>query len=106
MSAPAARPEVFSVAPYVGGESQLPGFDAPLKLSSNEGAFGPPPGALKAMAEAAANMHRYPDGSIRRAAPRASARNSGWTRRASSAATAPTNCWSCSSSPMAGRARS
>jgi len=62
MSAPNARPEVFSVAPYVGGESKLPGFEHPLKLSSNEGAFGPPPGAIKAMAEAAATMHRYPDG--------------------------------------------
>ncbi len=63
MNKPAARPEVFSVAPYVGGESKLPGVETPLKLSSNEGAFGPPPGAIKAMAEAAANMHRYPDGS-------------------------------------------
>ncbi len=60
---PAARPEVFSVAPYVGGESKLPGVEKPLKLSSNEGAFGPPPSAIAAMAEAAANMHRYPDGS-------------------------------------------
>ena len=63
MNKPAARPEVFSVAPYVGGESKLPGVETPLKLSSNEGAFGPPPGAIKAMAEAAATMHRYPDGS-------------------------------------------
>jgi histidinol-phosphate aminotransferase len=62
MSAPVARPEVFSVAPYVGGESKLPGFEHPIKLSSNEGAFGPPPGALAAMAGAGAQMHRYPDG--------------------------------------------
>lgn len=60
--APAARPEVFSVASYVGGESKLPGFETPLKLSSNEGALGAPPGAVRAMAAAAANMHLYPDG--------------------------------------------
>jgi histidinol-phosphate aminotransferase len=60
--APAPRPEVFSVASYVGGESKLPGFDKPLKLSSNEGAFGAPPGALAALAEAGAKLHRYPDG--------------------------------------------
>ncbi|MDE2318341.1 MAG: histidinol-phosphate transaminase [Rhodospirillales bacterium] len=59
---PVPRPEIFSVAAYVGGESKLAGFEKPLKLSSNEGAFGPPPGALRAIAEAAANMHRYPDG--------------------------------------------
>jgi histidinol-phosphate aminotransferase len=33
-----------------------------IKLSSNEGAFGPPPSASKAYAEIAANLHRYPDG--------------------------------------------
>ena len=60
--APAPRPEVFSVASYVGGESKLPGFEKPLKLSSNEGAFGAPPGALAALAEAGAKLHRYPDG--------------------------------------------
>ncbi len=62
MNKPVARAEIFSVAPYVGGESALPGFAKPIKLSSNEGAFGPPPGAIKAIAEAAASMHRYPDG--------------------------------------------
>ncbi len=61
-NAPAPRAAVFSVAPYVGGESKLPGIAQPLKLSSNEGAFGPPPGAIRAMADAAATMHRYPDG--------------------------------------------
>jgi histidinol-phosphate aminotransferase len=61
-AAPIARPEVFSVASYVGGESKLPGFAAPLKLSSNEGAFGAPPGALAALAAAGAKLHRYPDG--------------------------------------------
>ncbi len=62
MNKPVARAEIFSVASYVGGESKLAGFEKPIKLSSNEGAFGPPPGAIKAIAEAASSMHRYPDG--------------------------------------------
>lgn len=62
MNKPVARTEIFSVASYVGGESKLAGFEKPIKLSSNEGAFGPPPSALKAIAEAASSMHRYPDG--------------------------------------------
>ncbi|MDE2458641.1 MAG: histidinol-phosphate transaminase [Rhodospirillales bacterium] len=62
VSKPVPRPEIFSVAAYVGGESKLAGFETPTKLSSNEGAFGPPPGALQAIAGAGAAMHRYPDG--------------------------------------------
>ena len=62
MSAPKPRPEIYSVASYVGGESKLPGLDKVIKLSSNEGAFGPAPASLKAIAEAALTMHRYPDG--------------------------------------------
>jgi histidinol-phosphate aminotransferase len=62
VSAPEPRPEVFAVESYVGGESKLPGFAVPLKLSSNEGAFGAPPGALAALAAAGAKLHRYPDG--------------------------------------------
>jgi histidinol-phosphate aminotransferase len=62
MSIPKPRPEIFSVASYIGGESKLPGANRVIKLSSNEGAFGPPPGAIAAMQSAAAQMHRYPDG--------------------------------------------
>jgi histidinol-phosphate aminotransferase len=62
VSAPRPRPEIYSVASYVGGESKLPGFDKVIKLSSNEGAFGPAPVSLKAIAEEALTMHRYPDG--------------------------------------------
>jgi histidinol-phosphate aminotransferase len=62
MTTPTPRPEIFSVAPYVGGESKLPGANRVIKLSSNEGAFGPPPAAIAAMQSAAAQMHRYPDG--------------------------------------------
>ncbi len=59
---PRPRPEIMAVAPYVGGESHVPGVNRVLKLSSNEGAFGPPPAALAAVAAAAATAHRYPDG--------------------------------------------
>ena len=63
MSAPRPRPEILGIAPYVGGESTLAGSNRTIKLSSNEGAFGPPPGAIAALREAAAEAHRYPDGS-------------------------------------------
>ena len=56
------RPSVLSVEPYVGGESKVPGINRILKLSSNEGAFGPPPGAVEAIARSAREAHRYPDG--------------------------------------------
>ncbi len=64
MSAPQPRPEVFSVAPYVGGESAIPGVMRIIKLSSNEGAFGPPPGAIAALQASAAKLHCYPDGGM------------------------------------------
>ncbi len=66
MSAPQPRPEVFSVASYVGGESKLPGVEKVIKLSSNEGAFGPHPASVAAIAESALTMHRYPDGGMAR----------------------------------------
>lgn len=66
MSPPSPRPEIFSIAPYAPGESKLPGIDQPLKLSSNEGAFGPPPAALRAAADVTAEMHRYPESSSAR----------------------------------------
>jgi histidinol-phosphate aminotransferase len=56
------RPSILSVEPYVGGESKVPGVNRVIKLSSNEGAFGPPPGAVAAVTEAAREAHRYPDG--------------------------------------------
>ncbi len=62
MTAPRPRPEVMAIAAYVGGEHKLPGVNRVLKLSANEGPFGPPPGALKAAVKAAAEMNRYPDG--------------------------------------------
>jgi histidinol-phosphate aminotransferase len=62
MSAPRPRPEILDISPYVGGESTLPGVNRVLKLSSNEGAFGVPPGAQEAYAKLGGELHRYPDG--------------------------------------------
>ncbi len=59
---PRPRPEILSIAPYVGGESHLPGSNRVIKLSSNEGPFGPPPGARAAYAALAEQIHLYPDG--------------------------------------------
>lgn len=66
MNKPVARDAIFTVSPYIAGESKLAGYETPLKLSSNEGAFGPPPEAIKAIAAHAAQAHRYPDGSSHR----------------------------------------
>ena len=56
------RPSILSIEPYVGGESKVAGVNRVIKLSSNEGAFGPPPGAIEAVAASAREAHRYPDG--------------------------------------------
>jgi histidinol-phosphate aminotransferase len=62
MTAPRPRPEILAIDPYVGGESKLPGVNRVIKLSSNEGAFGPPPAASEAFTGMARTLHRYPDG--------------------------------------------
>lgn len=62
MSAPEPRPGILDIAPYVGGESAITGKQRAIKLSSNEGAFGPSPKAVTAYKAAAAGLHRYPDG--------------------------------------------
>lgn len=62
MTAPRPRPEILQIAPYVGGKSEIPGSNHPIKLSSNEGAFGPPPAAIAAYHAVGATLHRYPDG--------------------------------------------
>ena len=63
MTGPRPRPEILAIAPYVGGESKVAGQNRLTKLSSNEGAFGPPLSAQAAYAAQAAELHRYPDGS-------------------------------------------
>lgn len=60
---PRPRPGILDIAAYIGGESKLPGVNRVVKLSSNEGAFGTPPGARRAWATAATEVFRYPDGS-------------------------------------------
>lgn len=60
---PEARPGIMDIAAYVGGESAIPGVDRIIKLSSNEGPFGPSPLSSKAFEAEAHNLHRYPDGS-------------------------------------------
>jgi len=55
------RPDILEIHPYTPGTSKLPGINRVIKLSSNEGAFGPPPGAAEAIAAQAHNLHRYPD---------------------------------------------
>ena len=46
---PAPRPEILNIHPYVAGESSIAGANRTIKLSSNEGAFGVPPGAQAAI---------------------------------------------------------
>ena len=62
MSAPQPRPGIMGIAPYVGGKDSVEGRATVMKLSSNEGALGPSPKAMAAYTQAAAELHRYPDG--------------------------------------------
>jgi histidinol-phosphate aminotransferase len=62
MTAPTPRPEILTISPYVGGESSIPGVNRSYKLSSNEGAFGVPPLARKALRDIVDETYRYPDG--------------------------------------------
>ncbi len=59
---PQPRDHVLLIDAYKAGESKIQGANRIVKLSSNEGAFGPPPSAIAAFTEVAANIHRYPDG--------------------------------------------
>jgi histidinol-phosphate aminotransferase len=59
------KPGIMDIAPYVGGESELPGIERPVKLASNESALGPSPRAVEAYRRCAERLHRYPDGSAR-----------------------------------------
>src|SRR5580698_4421773 len=62
MTSPRPRPEILEISPYVGGEATLEGMNRVYKLSSNEGAFGVPPGAQAACRKIAEEQYRYPDG--------------------------------------------
>ncbi len=62
MNGPSPKPGIMDIEPYMGGGSEIAGKNRIIKLSSNEGALGPSPMAVKAYEKAAATMHRYPDG--------------------------------------------
>ena len=63
---PEPRPGIMDIAAYVGGESTIPGVDRIIKLSSNEGPFGPSPLASKAHEAEATGLYRYPDGGAKK----------------------------------------
>ena len=58
---PQPRPCVLELPEYAPGDRELKGIAEPIKLSSNESTLGPSPQALKAYADAATQLHRYPD---------------------------------------------
>lgn len=60
--APAPKPGILDIAPYVGGKSAIAGVAEPMKLSSNENALGAGEKAREAYAAALKTIHIYPDG--------------------------------------------
>ncbi len=61
-AAPAPKPGILDIAPYVGGKSSIVGIAEPMKLSSNENALGAGQKAREAYEAALKNIHIYPDG--------------------------------------------
>lgn len=60
--APAPRPGILDITPYIGGDANAPGFERPIRLASNESALGPSAKAVAAYRTLAGEIHRYPDG--------------------------------------------
>jgi histidinol-phosphate aminotransferase len=60
--APAPKPGILDIAPYVGGKSRIEGVAEPMKLSSNENALGAGAKAREAYQAALKHIHMYPDG--------------------------------------------
>ena len=65
------RPSVNGLTPYQPGKpvedvQRELGLDRVVKLASNEGPFGPFPAAQEALAAAARDLNRYPDGGVYR----------------------------------------
>jgi histidinol-phosphate aminotransferase len=61
------KPHIRSLEPYQPGKpaeelDRELGIEGSIKLASNENALGPSPRAVTAVREAAAEVHRYPDG--------------------------------------------
>ena len=61
-NAPRPKPGILDIAPYVPGESTVPGGLKPIKLSSNETPLGPSAKAIAAYQALATELERYPDG--------------------------------------------
>ncbi len=61
-TAPVPGPGILDIAPYIGGEARVAGFERPIRLASNESALGPSPRAIAAYREMAGEIHRYPEG--------------------------------------------
>jgi len=62
-----ANKNILGIRPYVPGKpieevQRELGIDAVIKLASNENPYGPSANVLKAIAKAAKNVNRYPDG--------------------------------------------
>ncbi|MFQ5958456.1 MAG: histidinol-phosphate transaminase [Alphaproteobacteria bacterium] len=64
MAGPTPRPGILDIEAYVGGCSAVPAAPGGrvIRLASNESPLGPSPRAVAAYHEAAATLHRYPDG--------------------------------------------
>jgi len=60
--APAPKPGILDIAPYVGGKSRIEGVAEPMKLSSNENMLGAGQKAREAFEAAVGHIHVYPDG--------------------------------------------
>ena len=56
------QPGIMGISPYVAGEAEIKGVKKVIKLSSNEGALGPSPNAIKAYKDVSHSLHLYPDG--------------------------------------------
>ena len=61
-NAPTPLPQYQAISPYQQGQSSVKGRSNAIKLSSNEGCFGPSPAAVAAYHAIANELHRYPDG--------------------------------------------
>lgn len=60
---PRPKESILQIHAYVAGKSSAGAGKKIIKLSSNETPHGPSPKAIAAYQEAAAKLHRYPDGS-------------------------------------------
>ncbi|WP_116131467.1 histidinol-phosphate transaminase [Tropicimonas sp. IMCC34043] len=61
MTAIKPQPGILEIALYQGGQSRIEGVEDVLKLSSNENPFGASPKTKQAIADAIAEVHRYPN---------------------------------------------